>query len=99
MKPFEMLVLRIVRVSIQSCIMRRYVCHDCQRKKFSIPRIQADTTTKPTELVWLLNEVGLVTLKLTELLTEMNNRLETLCTIQLQPHEAGRSPRLLCAVV
>ncbi|HYW01833.1 MAG TPA: hypothetical protein VE862_10195 [Candidatus Acidoferrum sp.] len=58
-------------------ISRRYRCNDCQRK-FSIPHIQNTLQTNPSQLVWLLNEVGMLTTKLTELLSELNNRIDTL---------------------
>jgi hypothetical protein len=56
-------------------IARRYRCNDCQRK-FSIPHIQTNMGTRPLELVWLLNEIGMLTSKLTDLLTEVNDRME-----------------------
>lgn len=52
-------------------IMRRYVCHDCLRK-FSIPYVQNQVTGIPTELGWLLNEVGMLTSRLTQLLSDLN---------------------------
>ena len=55
-------------------IARRFFCNDCQRK-FSIPYVQ-DALQRPSELVWLLNEVGSLTAKLTDLLSELNLRLE-----------------------
>ena len=56
-------------------ITRRYRCNDCQRK-FSIPHVQIDSTSKPIEIVWLLDEVGMLTSKLTELLWDLNLKLE-----------------------
>jgi len=56
-------------------ITRRYRCNDCQRK-FSIPHALSATNGKPIEVVWLLNEVGMLTSKLLDLLTELNGRLE-----------------------
>jgi DNA-directed RNA polymerase subunit RPC12/RpoP len=56
-------------------IARRYRCNDCQRK-FSIPHIQTDMGARPLELVWLLNEIGMLTSKLTDLLTEVNDKME-----------------------
>jgi hypothetical protein len=32
--------------------------------------------TRPLELVWLLNEIGMLTSKLTDLLTEVNDKME-----------------------
>lgn len=56
-------------------ITRRYRCNDCQRK-FSIPHVVSETDGRPIEVVWLLNEVGMVASKLSDLLTELNGRLE-----------------------
>jgi DNA-directed RNA polymerase subunit RPC12/RpoP len=58
-------------------IARRYRCNDCQRK-FSIPHVQGSPGAKPSELVWLLNQLGMLTSKLTELLDELNLRLESI---------------------
>jgi DNA-directed RNA polymerase subunit RPC12/RpoP len=56
-------------------IARRYRCNDCERK-FSIPHFQSSMQTRPSELVWLLNEMGMLTSKLAELLSELNDRIE-----------------------
>ncbi|MGP8070842.1 MAG: DUF5320 domain-containing protein [Candidatus Bathyarchaeia archaeon] len=58
-------------------ISRRFVCHDCLRK-FSIPYTNTSAESKPQELAWLLNQVGQLTSKLTDLLQEINAKLETL---------------------
>jgi hypothetical protein len=50
-------------------------CSDCQRK-FSIPHVQSGLTTRPSELIWLLNEIGMLTSKLTDLLAEVNDKME-----------------------
>lgn len=60
-------------------IARRYLCNDCQRK-FSIPHIQTRLQTKPSELVWLMSEIGMLTSKLSELLSELNNHMELIGT-------------------
>ncbi|HYW02281.1 MAG TPA: DUF948 domain-containing protein [Candidatus Acidoferrum sp.] len=60
-------------------ISKRFVCHDCLRK-FSIPYTNTSAESKPQELVWLLNEVGQLTSKLTDLLQEINAKLETVIT-------------------
>jgi hypothetical protein len=63
-------------------IVRRYRCNDCQRK-FAIPFVRANeqgTPLAPSELVWLLDEIGMLTSKLSELLSELNNRLEVIET-------------------
>lgn len=56
-------------------IARRYFCNDC-RRKFSISHVRSSSDAKPLEIVWLLNEVGMLTSKLTELLTELNVRMD-----------------------
>jgi predicted RNA-binding Zn-ribbon protein involved in translation (DUF1610 family) len=56
-------------------IVRRYRCNDCQRK-FSIPHIRTDATVKPTELVWLVNEVGMLISKLNDLIDQLNSTIE-----------------------
>jgi len=58
-------------------ITRRYRCNDCQRK-FSVPHVQDSAKGRPVELVWLLNEVGMLTSKLTELLTDLHNQIDLL---------------------
>jgi hypothetical protein len=50
-------------------ISRRFICHDCMRK-FSIPYTNISAESKPQELAWLLNQVGQLTTKLTDLLLE-----------------------------
>ena len=60
-------------------IIRRYKCNDCLRK-FSIPHVQRDIQATPSEVAWLLNEIGMLTSKLAELLQEMNAKLESLTT-------------------
>jgi DNA-directed RNA polymerase subunit RPC12/RpoP len=65
-------------------ISRRYRCNECQRK-FSINHIPASTEAKPAEIVWLLNEIGMLTSKLTELLTELNDRMELASRITETP--------------
>lgn len=76
-------------------ISRRYVCHDCTRK-FSIPYTNTSADSKPQELVWLLNQVGQLTSKLTDLLQEMNVKLETLIATQsLGPLQSKPKPMLM----
>lgn len=53
-------------------------------RKFSIPYTSTSAESKPQELTWLLNQVGQLTSKLTDLLQEMNAKLET-----LMPHISG----------
>jgi hypothetical protein len=56
-------------------IARRYRCNNCQRE-FSIPHTEAAMNGKPVEIVWLLDEVGLLTAKLTDLLRKLIDKLE-----------------------
>jgi hypothetical protein len=46
------------------------------QRKFSIPHIQNSLDGKPVEIAWLVNEVGMLTLKLTELISDLNFKLE-----------------------
>jgi hypothetical protein len=57
-------------------IARRFRCNDCQRK-FSIPHVQNVANSKPDDMVWLLNEVGMLTSRLTDLVSELNRKLES----------------------
>jgi hypothetical protein len=56
-------------------ISRRFVCHDCLRK-FSIPYTNVSAESKTQELTWLLNQVGQLTTKLTDLIQAINAKLE-----------------------
>ena len=56
-------------------IARRYRCNECLRK-FSIVHIQTGLEDKPSNILWLLNEIGMLTVKLTDLLADLNDRLE-----------------------
>jgi hypothetical protein len=58
-------------------ISRRYKCNDCQRK-FSVVHVERDPKAKPSDMVWLLDEIGLVSTKLTELLSQLNLKIEAL---------------------
>jgi len=58
-------------------IVKRYLCLDCERK-FSIPYV--GRSTDHIELGWLLNEIGMLTTKLTELLSDLNNHIELIET-------------------
>ncbi len=71
-------------------ISRRFVCHDCLRK-FSIPYTNISAESKPQELAWLLNQVGQLTTKLTDLLREINAKLEIM--IETKPVEATQLER------
>src|SRR5208282_3101542 len=59
-------------------IMKRYFCNECHRK-FSLRFIEKSSAH--LELGWLLNEIGMLTMKLTELLSDMNARLEILTNV------------------
>jgi hypothetical protein len=58
-------------------IARRYLCRDCQRK-FSVPYLQANPASKPNDIAWLLNEVGVLVTRLTSLISDLNNKLDGL---------------------
>jgi hypothetical protein len=55
-------------------IVRRYRCNDCQRK-FSVPHVE-NWNNKPLELIWLFNEVQMLTERLAGLLDELSSKLE-----------------------
>lgn len=57
-------------------IASRYRCNDCQRK-FSIVNVERPAGSMPTEIVWLLNEIGLTISRVHDLLTEINRRVES----------------------
>ncbi len=61
-------------------IARRFRCNDCQRK-FSIPHVQNRTESKPAEIVWLINEVGMLITRLNDLLSELNSKLDQTVSI------------------
>ena len=57
-------------------ISRRYYCHECERK-FSIRVVenQQSIVNIPSEVVWLLNEIGLLVTKLNESLIQLDGKL------------------------
>jgi len=57
-------------------ISRRYYCHECERK-FSIRIVESQQAIAnvPSEVVWLLDEVGLQVSKLNDLLTRLDSTL------------------------
>jgi hypothetical protein len=63
-------------------------CNECQRK-FSIAHIQRNPNSKQFELSWLINEVGMLTAKLTDLLSDLDVRLELLGTRVPENNLAG----------
>ncbi len=65
-------------------ISHRYFCRDCQRK-FSIPYVQGSTESKPNEMAWLLNEVGLLVTRLTRLISDLNMHLDSIYPSSRQP--------------
>ena len=58
-------------------IARRYRCNECLRK-FSIPYVETTGNSIPSEMAWILNEIGMLTTKLTDLLSELNLKLDTI---------------------
>jgi hypothetical protein len=61
-------------------IMKRYFCNECHRK-FSLRFVERSSSH--IELGWLLNEIGMLTMKLTELLSDLNARLEIVTSKQV----------------
>lgn len=61
-------------------ISRRYRCNECLRK-FSIPYVEPARGSIPSEMAWVLNEIGMVTTKLTDLLSELNLKIDTIAKI------------------
>lgn len=72
-------------------IARRYRCNDCQRK-FSIPHVQSQVQAKPSELMWLISEIGMLTSKLTELLSELNDHIEVIGSTAISEAISGTDP-------
>jgi predicted RNA-binding Zn-ribbon protein involved in translation (DUF1610 family) len=60
-------------------IARRYRCNDCLRK-FSIRHIQTEVQAKPSEFIWFMSEIGMLTTKLSDLLSELNDHMELIGT-------------------
>lgn len=62
-------------------ISRRYFCHECERK-FSIRIVESQQAIVniPTEVVWLLNEVGLQVSRLNGLLVQLDSKLTAYAT-------------------
>jgi transposase-like protein len=56
-------------------IARRYICQDCQRK-FSVPYVEPQATLGvPSETLWLLSQVAMLTSKLNDLLRDLDERI------------------------
>jgi len=62
-------------------ISRRYYCHECERK-FSIRIVESHQAIAnvPSEVVWLLDQVGLQVSKLNDLLTRLDSTLTQFAT-------------------
>jgi hypothetical protein len=62
-------------------ISRRYFCHECERK-FSIRIVESRQAiiNIPTEVTWLLNEVGVQVSRLNELLIKLDSKLSQYAT-------------------
>jgi hypothetical protein len=56
-------------------ISRRYFCRDCQRK-FSIPYVNSNPDSKPNDIAWLLNELGMLVTQLTRVIAGLNEKLD-----------------------
>ena len=58
-------------------IARRYYCQDCQRK-FSVPYVeQQGTRHVPSDALWLLGQVAMLTSKLNDLIESLNERISS----------------------
>ena len=57
-------------------IVRRIFCSECKRK-FSILYTEAQTSTHPSGVLWLLAEISMITSKLSELITGLSEALES----------------------
>jgi len=56
-------------------VARRYFCNGC-RRKFSVKYMGANAVSgTPSELLWLLNEIGLALARLNDLLAQTNSHL------------------------
>jgi hypothetical protein len=55
-------------------IAKRYYCNDCQRK-FSLRYIKKTSQQAPSELTWVLDELGMLVSKLNDLLSQLNLKL------------------------
>jgi len=57
-------------------IARRYFCNEC-RRKFSVRYVGSDNPSKkaPSELLWILNEIGVALTRLDDLLVEANRKM------------------------
>ena len=50
------------------------MCNECQRK-FSIAYVEAASFGAPSGILWLLTQIGMLTSKLNDLLTDLNNKI------------------------
>jgi hypothetical protein len=72
-------------------IARRYFCNDCQRK-FSIPYVENTLLAKPAEVLWLVNEVGMLISKLADLVLELNNKIVMVSKEQPSQDHSSQPP-------
>jgi len=58
-------------------ISRRYLCNQCYRK-FSVPYVEPQASLgAPSGTLWLLNQIAMLTSKLTDLLKDLDQRIAT----------------------
>jgi transposase-like protein len=70
-------------------ISRRYLCNQCYRK-FSIPYIEPQASLgAPSGTLWLLNQIAMLTSKLTDLLKDLDQRIMTAKGPSLQSSETA----------
>lgn len=74
-------------------ISRRYKCNECGRK-FHIVHVQNNAEARPSQLTWLLSEIGMLMSK-SELLAELNARMEITISLtkgtQIDPSSQGEN--------
>lgn len=63
-------------------IARRYMCNECQRK-FSVAYVEAASFGAPSGILWLLTQIGMLTSKLNDLLTDLNGKITETCSANL----------------
>jgi hypothetical protein len=60
-------------------IARRYRCNECYRK-FSVAYVEAESLGAPSGIIWLLTQIGMLTSKLNDLLTDLDNKIAQTCS-------------------
>jgi hypothetical protein len=60
-------------------IVRRYYCNEC-RRKFSIKYVGQPASETPSELIWVLNELGASLTRTNDLIAEINRKVSVIPT-------------------